>query len=195
MRSESVVFTVAGMCFGVILGWVIGTQQASQAVSPVAPTPAAAAVLPAPTLDEARVQSLTAIVESDPSNAGARVQLANEYYDVERFSDAISWYQQALALDPTLVDASTDLAVSYYYTDETDRALEQFNYSLGIDAQHTKTLLNQGIVLAFGKQDIDAAVAAWQQVVDLAPNTPEGETASRALESMATSHIGEAVSP
>ena len=27
MKTESIVFTVAGMCFGIILGWVIGTQQ------------------------------------------------------------------------------------------------------------------------------------------------------------------------
>lgn len=196
MRSESVVFTVAGMCFGVILGWVMGTQQASQATASDAPFPATtAAAPPPPVLDEGRVQSLTAIVESDPSNAGARVQLANEYYDVERFEEAIAWYEQALAIDLKLVDASTDLAVSYYYTGQTDRALEQFEYSLGLDATHAKTLLNKGIVLAFGRQDIDAATEAWQQVVALAPDSPEGQTASRALESMTTAHVGEAAAP
>ena len=61
MRSESVVFTVAGMCFGVILGWVMGTQQASQVVVPAASPPATAAAPPAAALDEGRVQSLTAI--------------------------------------------------------------------------------------------------------------------------------------
>ena len=30
MRSDSIVFAIAGMCFGIILGWVIGTQQASR---------------------------------------------------------------------------------------------------------------------------------------------------------------------
>ena len=28
MKLESAVFAVAGMCFGIILGWVIGSQQA-----------------------------------------------------------------------------------------------------------------------------------------------------------------------
>ena len=30
MRSDSIVFAIAGICFGIILGWVIGTQQATR---------------------------------------------------------------------------------------------------------------------------------------------------------------------
>ena len=28
MKSESIAYVIAGICFGIILGWVIGTQQA-----------------------------------------------------------------------------------------------------------------------------------------------------------------------
>ena len=196
MRSESVVFTVAGMCFGVILGWVIGTQQASQTAVPVAAQAATPATPPAPALAEGRVQSLLVIVENDPSNADARVQLANEYYDAEQFDVAIRWYEEALAINPANADASTDLAVSYYYEGDVDRALTQFEHSLSVDPVHTKTLLNKGMVLAFGRQDIAAASEAWQQVVDIAPDSPEGQTALRALESMASAeHTGEAATP
>ena len=59
--------------------------------------------------------------------------------------------------------------MSYYYSNQPDRALAQFKHSLEIDPKHTKTMLNQGIVLAFGKQDLEGATKAWQQVVDLAP--------------------------
>jgi tetratricopeptide (TPR) repeat protein len=194
MRSESVVFTVAGMCFGIILGWVMGMQQA-HGTAPVVPVQAAAPVAQAPVLDEARVQSLTAIISSDATNAGARVQLANEYYDAELFDQAIAWYQQALAIDPSLVDASTDLAVSYYYTGETDRALAQFEYSLALDPVHTKTLLNKGIVLAFGRQDITSAAEVWRQVVELSPDSPEGQTASQALQSMTSAEHATAGTP
>ena len=41
MRADSIVFAVAGMCFGVILGWVIGVQQAGGRF-PAAPAPASA---------------------------------------------------------------------------------------------------------------------------------------------------------
>jgi tetratricopeptide (TPR) repeat protein len=190
MKAESIVFAVAGMCFGIILGWVIGIQQAeNQAPAPVqaaaAPAPGAGQQQQPPPLDEARVQALTTVFNSDPKNAGAAVQLGNVYFDAERYPDAIKWYEEGVRLDPKNADASTDLGISYYYTGQTDRALAQFENSLKIDPKHTKTFLNQGIVLAFGKQDLAAAEGAWKQVVALAPNSPEGQAAQKALEGIA----------
>ena len=66
MRADSIVFTIAGMCFGVILGYVLGTQQAqkgtaatfvqSQPAAQPAPAPAAE---PA---DAARIERAQALV-------------------------------------------------------------------------------------------------------------------------------------
>ncbi len=195
MRSESIVFAVAGMCFGVILGWVIGVQQAGvppgAALTAAAPTGEGTdAARQAPPLDEARVQSLMTVIKNDPENAGAAVQLGNTYFDAEQYADAITWYEESLRLDPTNPDASTDLGVSYYYTEQTDRALEQFEVSLKLDPRHTKTMLNQGIVLAFGRQDLAGAQAAWQRVVELAADSPEGQAASRALEGITAAGHG-----
>jgi tetratricopeptide (TPR) repeat protein len=189
MKSESVVFAIAGMCFGIILGWVIGAQQAgNRAAAPaVASAPAAAqgSGRQAPPLDEAQVQSLMTIIKSDPKNVGAIVKLANTYFDAEQYPEAIKWYEQSLQLDPKNPDVSTDLGISYYYTGQPDRALTQFEHSLSIDPQHTKTMLNQGIVLAFGKQDLKGAEAAWKQVIAIAPDSPEAQAARRGLEGIA----------
>ena len=197
MRTDSVLFGIAGMLFGLIVGWIIGSQQpnarAAQTVAAqAAPAPAqtGAAQQQRPALDEARVQALQTIATNDPKNAEARVQLANAYFDGERYQDAIKWYEEALRLDPKNVNASTDLGVSYYYTNQPDRALKQFEHSLSIDPRHTKTLLNQGIVRAFGKQDLAGATESWQRVVELAPNSPEGQAARRALDSMRAAHPG-----
>lgn len=199
MRSDSIVFAISGMCFGIILGWVIGTQQASrrgatavqlqQAAAP-APAPAggdAAAGAPhqAPPLDEGKVQSLQTIIKSDPKNAGAYVQLGNTYFDAERYPDAIKWYEEGVKLDPKNPDASTDLGVSYYYSGRTDDALKQFENSLKLNPKHAKTLFNKGIVLAFGKRDLQGATEAWQQVVQLAPGTPEAQAAQQGLQGIA----------
>ena len=199
MKSESIVFAIAGICFGVILGWVIGTQQASRRSAPQAQlqpsTPASAPTASGdtaaggtrqpPALDEGKVQSLLTIIKSDPKNAGAHVQLGNAYFDAERYPDAIKWYEQALKLDPKDPDASTDLGVSYYYSGRTDDALKQFEYSLNINPKHAKTLFNKGIVLAFGKRDLQGATEAWQQVVQLAPGTPEAQAAQQGLQGIA----------
>jgi tetratricopeptide (TPR) repeat protein len=198
MKTESIVFAVAGMCFGVILGWVIGAQQAAVRSAAVPPTATAAqsSARQAPPLDEARVQSLMTILKSDPKNAGATVQLANTYFDAERYEDAIKWYEESVKLDPKNPDASTDLGISYYYTGQVDRALKQFEHSLSLDSRHTKTMLNQGIVLAFGKQDFAGAEAAWKQVIAIAPDSPEAQAARKGLEGIAAAgHPAGAATP
>ena len=199
MKPESIVYAVAGMFFGVLLGWVIGIQQAGGRATPAAaaaqqaPAQAGGGTAPAPTLDEGRVQALTTIIKNDPQNEDAVVQLANTYFDAERWEDAIQWYERALKINPNNPNASTDLGVSYYYTNRPDHALAQFEHSLTLDPKHTKTMLNKGIVLAFGKEDLKAAAAEWQKVVELAPESPEGQAARRALEGVAAAHGGETV--
>ena len=199
MKSESIVFAVAGMCFGVILGWVMAVQSNSQPTAktePVVGSPGAGNNQQTPVLDEARVQALTTILKHDPQNSNAAVQLANTYFDAGQYDDAISWYSHALSVDPKDVNASTDLGQSYYYVGQIDRALRQFDASLKIDPRHAKTLLNQGFVLAFGKQDLTAAVAAWKKAVELAPDSPEGAAARRALEGVSSAgHSGGATAP
>jgi tetratricopeptide (TPR) repeat protein len=194
MKSDAIAYVIAGICFGVILGWVIGTQQARRANPPSAPATTSAgqtseATQPrAPVLDEARVQSLNTVLASDPKNVNAAIELGNTYFDAERWEDAITWYERALEIDPKNADASTDLGVSYYYSNRPDQALAQFEHSLEVNPTHTKTLLNKGIVLAFGKQDLKAAAVEWQRVVELAPESPEGQAARRALEGIASAH-------
>ena len=200
MRADSVLFAVAGMLFGLIVGWIIGSQQqtpvpvrataAQEAPASSTPQAAGAQQQQPAVLDENRVRALQTVINTDPKNAEARIQLANTYFDGERFQDAIKWYEEALRLEPKNVNASTDLGVSYYYANQPDRALKQFEHSLAIDPRHTKTLLNQGIVRAFGKQDLTGATESWQRVVELAPASPEGQAAKRALDSMRSAHPG-----
>jgi tetratricopeptide (TPR) repeat protein len=80
--------------------------------------------------------------------------------------------------------------VSYYYTNDPEKALVQLDRSLKIDPKHAKTLLNIGIVKAFGKQDLEGASKAWEQVIQLAPDSPEAQAAKRALDTFKSSHPG-----
>jgi cytochrome c-type biogenesis protein CcmH/NrfG len=188
MRAESVVFAIAGAFFGLIVGWMLGSQQAGSVPSAMPPAAMTAAQSQAPPLDEGRVRELTAAAEREREDPRPRAALGNLYFDAERFAEAARWYEEALRLDPNDPNVSTDLGVSYYYTNQPDRALRQFDESLKIDPKHTKTLLNVGIVRAFGKQDLEGAAAAWQQVVDIAPETIEGQAAKRALDGLRSAH-------
>ena len=193
MKTESIAYGIAGVAFGLIAGWIIGTQQAAPR-PPATPAqaataaPASGASPRAAVLDEAKVTALKSVAEREPSNAKPRVELANLYFDAERYDDAIKWYQDALKLSPADVNVSTDLGVSYYYTNQADKALLQLGRSLEIDPKHAKTLLNIGIVKAFGKQDLEGATKAWQQVVELNPDSPEAQAAKRALDTLRSAH-------
>lgn len=195
MKLDSLIFGIAGACFGLIVGWVLGSQQPSgpsAAVQPAVAQPAQAAPSGSapPLLDQDRVRTLESLADRDPQNVEVRVQLGNLYYDSERYDQAAPWYESALKLNDRDVDVSTDLGVAYYQMNLPDRALEQFAYSLSIEPGHVKTILNVGIVRAFGKQDLDGATEAWRQVVTLAPGSQEAQIAQRALESLSAAHQG-----
>ena len=189
MNRESVVFAISGAMFGLLVGWILGTQQAT---TPAATAGAPAAQLPPsqtpPPLDVQRAAELERQANAQPANASVRIELGNLYFDAERYDLAISWYEAALKINPREVNASTDLGVSYYSSNQVDKALAQFEHSLSIDPAHTKTLLNKGIVLAFGKQDLDAASRAWEHLVAVAPNSPEATRAKEALAAVKAAH-------
>jgi hypothetical protein len=209
MTRDSWILGLAGVAFGILIGWIIGAQSAGP---PATATPVAQQAVPAPQgqaqgpgqanaggapsgvqapppLDEARAKAFADQAAANPRDAEVRMQLGNLYFDAERYGDAIKWYEASLALAPKNANVSTDLAVSYYYTNQTDRALKQFDASLAMDPRHTKTLLNLGMVKAFGKQDLLGAAQAWKQVVDIAPpDSPEARAARQALESLRAAH-------
>ena len=191
MRKESVVMGIAGILLGLLAGWIIGSQQAVPSRTEVATTQESAAPAqeqgPAP-LDEKLAASLKSTAEANPKDVEARVRLGNLYFDSGRFEEAALWYSAAVALDPKNVDASTDLGIAFYYMNQPDRALAQFDRSLAVDPKHSKTLLNVGIVRAWGKQDLEGAAKAWQRVIEVAPGSVEASRAKQGLEGIRAAH-------
>ena len=176
--------------FGLIVGWVLGSQQARRhgagrraggAGGAARPQPARRRRSPRRSI-EARVQALQdaspSRIPRTRSRACSSATCTSTPSATRRRSPGTSRRSSSTRTTPNV---STDLGVAYYYTNQPDRALEQFEHSLAIDPKHVKTLLNMGIVRAFGKQDLDGAaqgVAAGRG--DLAPDSPKGRRPSRA---------------
>jgi tetratricopeptide (TPR) repeat protein len=201
MRSETVITAVSFACFGVLVGWILGSQQngPSMTAAPAAAatqasnSPAQNGADNAPPLDVQRAADLERTANQQPTNETVRVDLANVYFDARRFDLAIPWYLAALKLNPKDIDASTDLGVSYYYSNQVEQALAQLDHSLSLNPKHGKTLLNQGVIRAFGKEDLKGAIQSWEQVLAVAPGTEEAKQAQRMLENLKSVHPGGAV--
>jgi len=193
MTRDAVIFGIAGTMFGLLAGWIIGSQQArpapaAQAAVQSTPASPASDEQQAPPIDLKRAAALEQEANAKPNDAALRVELGNLYYDAKRYDLAIPWYEASLRLNPKDIGVSTDLAVCYHSIGDPDRALRQIDQSLAIDPKHPKTLLNQGIIRAFGKQDLDGALESWEKVVKFAPNTPEAERARKGLEGLKGAH-------
>ena len=203
MKRDNLVFLLSGVFFGVLVGWMLGSQQAGRFVS--APTataaPAPGQVTGAPTgapqqtqapapppVNEQKVAELTKIADGDPRNAAVRTELGNLYFDSERFDLAIPWYEAAFKLTPKDPNLSTDLGVAYLYTDKVDLALAQFDKSIAADPKHLKTWLNIGIAKAMVKGDTKGGEAAWQKVIELAPGSEEAKKAQQGIDAIRGGH-------
>src|SRR6266545_6004578 len=96
---------VAGILFGVIVGYVIGSGQLQGPSATASAAPAATTAPQSTTVvTDADLQPYRNILAQDPKNAGAAAALANKLYDAGRYSDAIPYYQQALTNDPKNVN-------------------------------------------------------------------------------------------
>jgi tetratricopeptide (TPR) repeat protein len=195
MKRDAIVAGLAGTFFGLLVGWILGSQQARPASAPPAPTAAATATQnrerpQPPPIDTERVASLEQRANAAPQDPIVRAQLGNLYLDAERPDLAIPWYEAAWRLDPKNVDVSTDLGIAYFHTNQIDRALAQLDLSLSADPKNLKALFNQGIVHATGRRDFAAASRSLQKVVDIAPNSEEARLAREALTAIASGHAG-----
>src|SRR5262245_55498804 len=99
MRPDAIVFGIAGTLFGLIIGWILGSQQPAgpirTAPTPVAqsapanhPPPASQAVA----IDLERVKALETLAAQNPGDPQPRVQLGNVFFDGEKYDQAIEWY-------------------------------------------------------------------------------------------------------
>ena len=176
--AQSAVTGVAGILFGVIVGYILGAGQAgpSSQVVGAAPAPVqaeATAGQATALVTDAELQAYRDILARDPKNVKAATDLANKLYDAGRYAESIPYYQQAFAIDPKNVSVSTDLGTALYYAGRPDEALAQLQRSLEADPSHAQTLFNIGIVKRDGKKDGKGAVEAWQRLLEVAPNYPE----------------------
>ena len=186
----ALLFTAVGFAGGVVYTrYAPGGPQA-----PVTPAPAAAASAMSPEAEAALPEGhpplnvaeewsrLQQQAEANPKDARAALELANFLYDVERWQDAIRWYQRALELDPRNTDARTDLGTCYFNLARYDEAITEFNRTLALEPDKPQALYNLAMARLRGKQDTAGARQAYEQLRRSHPDFPGLPEMARLLE-------------
>ena len=171
-------YTLAVVCLvvGVAGGWLVRGSQAPAAVAAAAVTAPDATNTAQPNPEQmkrtadAQAEPLLVQLKADPGNPALLAQIGNVYYDAQQFETAIEYYQQALKVKPHDSSVRTDLATAYWYLGNADTAIAEFNRALASEPNKPNALFNLGVVEWQGKMNVDAALAAWQKLLDTNPN-------------------------
>jgi Tfp pilus assembly protein PilF len=123
--------------------------------------------------DPAVIETFKQQAARNPQDPAPPLQLANYLYDHGDYAQAAEWYRNATQLDPTNINASTDLGTCYFNLGKFDEAWHQFQHSLTIDPRHQPTLYNLVVVNMEGRHDYKSAEQAWQTLHRLNPSYPK----------------------
>lgn len=191
VNTQGVLLGIAGTLFGVLVGWMLGSQQAGGPAAPPAGQAASTAQAPAPPpLDLERAADLERQANARPDDAVVRTSLGDLYFEAQRHDLAIPWYEAAIKINRKNPQLYTDLALSLFYTNDSTRALKEIDAALALDPKHLKALLSQGFIRAFGKQDLAGAVKSWEQVIAAGPSSVEAAEARRQIDGLKSAHPG-----
>lgn len=182
MNRDNFLFVLCGLLGGFILGYFVATRNhpAIASASPEGAPPAVAgsaepgggaAISTSPELLQ-RVKEIKSALDADPKNVDLSRELANTYYDMNDWSQAVAWYEKVVSQkkdDPNLL---TDLGSCYRNLGKFDKAAEMYEAAQKISPQHPQSLLNLTILYAFDLKDAAKAQKAFDRLKKEHPEIP-----------------------
>jgi cytochrome c-type biogenesis protein CcmH len=132
---------------------------------------------------EAMVERLAARLAADPENANGWVMLARSYAALGRFGEAALAYANAAARikddAQLLADYADALAMAQGQSleGEPERLVKS---ALAIDPDNVKALALAGTI-AFGKRDFTGAVAHWERILRVQPESPFAQSVRNSI--------------
>jgi tetratricopeptide (TPR) repeat protein len=108
--------------------------------------------------------------------AQAALLMANWHYDVKHWNEAILKYQETIAAGLDNADVRTDLGNCYRFSEQPQKALEQYRLAQKQNPKHENSLFNQAGVFVDMNQP-QRGVAIWNAYLQ---RFPKGQNVSRA---------------
>ena len=191
MKKETVILLVLiAFLVGFITGATVAILKGKKGVETAAvqqkPQMGAPSAPPGPSPVEvaSKIKTLKDIVQKDPKNLPAWVELGNLYFDSNQPKEAIEAYTQYLAVKPENPDVRTDMGIMYRNLGNVDRALEEFRRAAQSDPKHLNSRYNIGIVLLHDKQDIKGAIKAWEEYLKVDPGSERANRVRAQMENL-----------
>jgi cytochrome c-type biogenesis protein CcmH/NrfG len=198
MRLQAWLFLLIGFAlgFGVLYTW---TKQRAPDVVRATPLPvdpnvptdlsaasggSSSAEPPAPPVDMARVQELTAKIKQNPRDTESIVELGNINFDQRNYNDAINLYKKALEIKPEALNIRTDMGTAMFYQNRFDDAIAEFQQVLKADPTNAQALFNLGVTMLHGKKDPKRALEYWEKLIATNPNHPQAVFVKEQIEKL-----------
>ena len=108
----------------------------------------------------------------DPKNGVVFYNLANVYYNQQRYQEAIKLYQQALQTVIEQVDCNYMIGMAFNQLESLEmfnEAITQLKHVLTIDKNHVDARYNLGLALFMKNEDIDEAITHFKEAVTIDP--------------------------
>jgi len=172
-----------GVFAGFLAGYFIGAGRGNDDAPAVAAAPAGAPAPPRPDpmQYQERIAANQKVVAADPKNVQAWVALGNDYFDLQQAQNAVDAYAKALALAPDSPDVLTDQGVMYRQLGAFDKAVADFQRAGKVNPKHLQSFFNLGIVYSQDLKNPDAAAKAFNQAIEIAPDSPQAAQARQFL--------------
>jgi len=122
-------------------------------------------------------------LEDNPDDPGLTVQMANNLFDLGKYSAAIPYYKQAIKLDPQKIEVQIDLGVCYFNLQLVDSALATMKTAMIKNPEHLQGLFNLGVIY-YNTGNMDQARVYWRRLIDVHTTSNEAQMAQRLLDNM-----------
>ena len=139
--------------------------------------------------DPGRLSMIAALekeTQANPANANTWIELGNAYFDTDQHEKSIQAYRRALEINPNNANVWTDMGVMYRRSGNPQEAIKSFDKAAEVDPKHEISRMNKGIVLLHDMNDMDGAIKAWEELLEINPVavSPTGQSIDQMVQQM-----------
>jgi cytochrome c-type biogenesis protein CcmH/NrfG len=140
-------------------------------------------------VDPGRLSMIAALEKetlANPANEKAWIELGNSYFDTGQNEKAIQAYRKALEINPNNANVWTDMGVMYRRSGNSQEAIKSFDKAIEVDPKHEVSRMNKGIVLLHDMNDMEGAIKAWEELLEVNPvaMSPTGQSIDQMVQQM-----------